>query len=67
VPVRVRVKAGLPAVALLGERELSVGAWAKRCELPAKTNSKHPDSNVRTRFLIELHLSLIGKPSNGRK
>jgi hypothetical protein len=29
VPVRVRVKAGPPAVALLGTMEASVGAWAK--------------------------------------
>jgi hypothetical protein len=63
VPVRVRVNAGPPAVALLGTMEVSVGAWAKRCEPPVKTNSKHPDSRIRTRFLVEQRLSLIAVSS----
>src|SRR5215472_5072866 len=54
VPVRLSVKAGLPAVAVLGTMELMVGAWAKRSDGVAMTSSNTSKQVLNVVLMISL-------------
>src|SRR5262249_39975621 len=64
VPVRPSVKAGPPAVALLGEMEVSVGAWASSGEgaSAGTTASKAPSAKMVVTVFLRRRVIAIFQP-----